>query len=74
MIYMQIIINSVVCACALAGLIFGLMSFFRKRQPLYSQLVTLAIGCAFLGRLYNVVVIIATTRYRALSTRACSQR
>ena len=58
MMIMQIIINSVVCACALAGLIIGLASFFRKRQPLYSQLVTLAIGCAFLGRLYNVVVII----------------
>lgn len=27
---MQIIINSVVCACALAGLIFGLVSFFKK--------------------------------------------
>ena len=55
---MQIIINSVVCACALAGLVIGLVSFFKKKQPLYSQLVTLAIGCAFLGRLYNIVVII----------------
>ena len=55
---MQIIINSVVCVCALAGLIIGVSSFFRKRQPLYSQLVTLAVGCAFLGRLYNVVVIL----------------
>ena len=55
---MQIVINAVVCACALAGLIYGLVSFFKKRQPLYSQLVTLGIGCAFLGRLYNVVVIV----------------
>ena len=55
---MQIMINSVVCACALAGLLIGLLSFFNKRQPLYSQLVTLAVGCAFLGRLYNIVVLI----------------
>ena len=55
---MQIIINAVVCACALAGLVIGLASFFKKKQPQYSQLITLALGCAFLGRLYNIVVLV----------------
>ena len=53
-----IIINSLVCACALTGFIIGSRNFSDKRMPLYLQLVTLALGCAFLGRLYNIVVII----------------
>ena len=53
-----IIINSVVCVCALIGLIMGVISFSKKKLPLYVQLVTLALGCAFLGRLYNIVMII----------------
>ena len=53
-----IIINTVVCVCALAGFITGAVKFFRKKKVLYSQMVTVALGCAALGRLYNISVMV----------------
>ena len=47
-----------VCVSALSGFLIGVFSFIRKRRPLYSQMITIALGCASLGRLYNIVVII----------------
>ncbi len=55
---LKIMINSVVCVCAVAGFIMGAVKFFRKKKPLYSQMVTVALGCAALGRLYNISVMI----------------
>ena len=55
---LTVIINLVVCVCALAGFIMGAHSFFKKNQPLYAQMVTIALGCASLGRLYNAAVIV----------------
>lgn len=55
---LTVIINLVVCVCALAGFIMGVHAYFKPKQPLYSQMVTIALGCAALGRLYNAAVII----------------
>ena len=53
-----VIINLVVCVCALAGYIMGARTYFKPDAPLYSQMVAIALGCAALGRLYNVVIIV----------------
>ena len=55
---LKVIINLVVCACALTGFIMGVHIYFKKNQPLYAQMVTIALGCASLGRLYNAAVIV----------------
>ena len=55
---LDVIINLVVCACAFVGFSMGVHAFFKKNQPLYSQMVTIALGCAALGRLYNAAVIV----------------
>ena len=55
---LTVIINLVVCVCALAGFIMGVHTYFKPRQPLYSQMVTIALGCAALGRLYNAAAIV----------------
>jgi xanthine/uracil/vitamin C permease (AzgA family) len=59
---LTVIINLVVCACATAGFTMGAHFFFGKQRPLYSKIVTIALGCAALGRLYNAVVIICDGR------------
>ncbi len=51
------IINLIVCICATIGFIMGVHAYFKPHQPLYAQMTTIALGCASLGRLYNVAVI-----------------
>ena len=52
---MYLIANIIVCACALAGFIYGGIEFFRPRKALYAQMITLSLGCVAFGRLFNVV-------------------
>ena len=52
---MYLIANIIVCTCALAGFIYGGITFFRPRQALYAQMITLSLGCITFGRLFNIV-------------------
>lgn len=38
--------------------VFGLMKFFKRKAPLYVQLVTMGIGCALLSRIYYLVIFV----------------
>lgn len=55
---LSLIVNLIVCVCALAGFIYGVHIYFKPRQPLYLQMVTIALGCASLGRLYHAAVLV----------------
>ncbi|MBR4319835.1 MAG: hypothetical protein IKP69_07270 [Oscillospiraceae bacterium] len=55
---LTITINLIVCICATIGFIMGVHAYFKQHQPLYAQMTTIALGCASLGRLYNVAVIV----------------
>lgn len=52
-----IITNLLMCICAAVGFVNGAILFYKNNQPLYSQMATSALGCAALGRLYNIAVI-----------------
>lgn len=52
---MYLTANIIVCACALAGFIYGGIKFFRPRKPLYAQMITLSLGCITFGRLFYIV-------------------
>ena len=52
---MYLIANIIVCTCALAGFIYGGITFFRPRQALYALMITLSLGCITFGRLFNIV-------------------
>ena len=49
------IANIIGFVCALFGFIFGGIKFFRPRQALYAQMITLALGCNAFGRLFYIV-------------------
>lgn len=44
--------------------VLGAFSFLKKGKALYAQMITLGIGCAMLGRLYNVAAIFADLHTR----------
>ena len=50
-----LITNIIVCVCAFAGFIYGIVKFFKPRKAVYAQMITLAVGCVAFGRLYQVV-------------------
>ena len=52
---MYLIANIIVCVCALGGFIYGGIQFFRPKKALYSQMITLSLGCIAFGRLFNIV-------------------
>ena len=55
---MQIMINAFVCLSALIGFFLGAYFARKRKLPMYYRMVTIAIGCAALGRLYNIAVIV----------------
>lgn len=55
---MYLIANIIVCVCALIGFIFGGIKFFRPRQALYAQMITLSLGCIAFGRLFTIVSLL----------------
>ena len=55
---MQIIINAFVCISALIGSLLGAYSARKRKLPMYCRMVTIAIGCAALSRVYNIAVIL----------------
>ena len=50
-----LITNIIVCVCAFIGFIYGIVKFFKPGKAVYAQMITLAVGCAAFGRLYQVV-------------------
>lgn len=55
---LTVLINLILWICASAGFLNGAATFFKKKQALYTQMVTIALGCAALGRLYNIAVLV----------------
>ena len=52
---LYLIANITGFVCALFGFIYGGINFFRPRQALYAQTITLALGCNAFGRLFYIV-------------------
>ena len=55
--------NIITCVGAFAGFFYGAFLFFRPRKAVYAQMITLAVGCMALGRLYQVIRIATTSDY-----------
>ena len=51
-------------AWTVIGFIIGSCCFLRKGGALYPKMVTMGIGCAMLGRLYNVAALLAGVHTR----------
>ena len=54
------IANIIGFVCALFGFIYGGIRFFRPRQALYAQMITLALGCGAFGRLFYIVRLLTS--------------
>ena len=52
---LYLIANIIGFVCSLFGFIYGGIKFFRPRQALYAQMITLALGCCAFGRLFYIV-------------------
>ena len=52
--------NIIACIGAFAGFFYGAFHFFRPRKAVYAQMITLAVGCMALGRLYQAIRITTT--------------
>lgn len=50
-----LIANIIICVCAFAGFIYGIVKFFKPKKAVYLQMIALAVGCVAFGRLYQVV-------------------
>ena len=56
---LYLLANLIVCACAMFGFVMGAVQFFRPKKALYGQMITLAMLCVVIGRLFNVVRILS---------------
>ncbi|MBO6107821.1 MAG: hypothetical protein J6P16_00265 [Eubacterium sp.] len=54
---LYLVANLIVCVCAFVAFVIGAMQFFRPRKALYGQMITLAMLCIVIGRLFNIVRI-----------------
>ena len=52
--------NIIGFVCSLFGFIFGGIKYFRPRQALYAQMITLALGCSAFGRLFYIVRLLTS--------------
>jgi hypothetical protein len=52
---LYLIANIITCICAFIGFNYGIVKFFKPRKAVYAQMITLAVGCMALGRLYQTV-------------------
>ncbi len=50
-----LIANAFTCLCAFVSFVRGIVKFFQPRKAVYAQMITLATGAMFFGRLYQVV-------------------
>ncbi len=51
----SLITNIFTCVCAFIGFVYGIIKFFNPKKAVYSQMITLAVGCMAFGRLYQTV-------------------
>ncbi len=56
---LYLIANLIVCVCAFIGFADGAFRYFRPRKALYGQMITLAMLCIVIGRLFNICRILA---------------
>ena len=57
---MQHITEIIICVIIGVSFIYGIHSFFKKGIAMYAQLITCAIGCFALSRIFRVVTIATT--------------
>ena len=57
---LYLIANIIGFVCSLFGFIYGGLKFFRPRQALYAQMITLALGCCAFGRLFYIVRLLSS--------------
>lgn len=57
---MQHITEIIICIITVASFIYGIHNFFKKGVAMYAQLITCAIGCFALSRIFRVVTIATT--------------
>ncbi len=55
---LTILVNLLLCICAAAGFLHGALTYFKPKAALYAQMITSAMGCAALGRLYYIAVLV----------------
>ncbi|MCR4604724.1 MAG: hypothetical protein K5639_01865 [Eubacterium sp.] len=46
--------NIIVCALAFIGFVYGATQFFGAKKALYGQMITFAILCVVIGRVFNI--------------------
>lgn len=51
--------NIIACAFAFVGFVYGAILFFRPRKALYGQMITFALLCIVIGRLFNISRLIS---------------
>ncbi len=51
--------NIIVCAFALCGFIRGGVEFFRPRKAMYGKMITIAMLCIIIGRLFNIIRLLS---------------
>ena len=57
---LYLIANIIGFVCSLFGFIYGGIKYFRPRQALYAQMITLALGCSAFGRLFYIVRLLTS--------------
>ena len=55
---LYLLANIITCVGAFSGFLFGAARFFRPRKAGYAQMITLAVGCMAIGRLYQAIRIV----------------
>lgn len=60
MVYQILLLE--VTLCAAFGFIYGLFRFFRGKSALYIQMIVFGVGCAMLGRLFELLQIVVSGR------------
>ena len=51
---LYLLANIIVCALAFIGFVYGATKFFGAKKALYGQMITFAILCVVVGRIFNV--------------------
>ncbi len=53
-----VVMNLYLLVCACAGLIYGLASAYRQKQPLYFKLMVFPVACQFFSRAFTLVTLL----------------
>ncbi len=55
--------NIIVCIFAFVGFVYGAMQFFRHGKALYGQMITFALLCVVIGRIFNIARILSGVNF-----------